>query len=80
MSDNTANKNSYQMVVKPLDFEITCTSGGKTIDVSHFNGYVERIVAIPDGAGPYEYPVFLFFCKNKVINFIGGGLFGNLLA
>jgi hypothetical protein len=46
---DTANKNSYQLVVKPIDFEITCTSGGKTVEVSRFNGYVERTVAIPDG-------------------------------
>ncbi|PKM73495.1 MAG: hypothetical protein CVU91_04190 [Firmicutes bacterium HGW-Firmicutes-16] len=49
---DTANKNSYQLVVKPVEFEITCTSGGKTVDVSRFNGYVERTVAIPDGIDP----------------------------
>ena len=49
---DTANKNSYQVVVKPIEFEITCTSGGKTVDVSKFNGYVERTVAIPDGIDP----------------------------
>lgn len=49
---NTANLNQFQMVVKPVDFEITCTSGGKTVDVSKFNGYVERTVAIPSGVDP----------------------------
>ncbi|HCU07746.1 MAG TPA: hypothetical protein DF480_02035, partial [Clostridiales bacterium] len=33
-------------------FEITCTSGDRTIGVSRFNGYVERTVAIPDGVDP----------------------------
>ena len=46
---NTADKNSYQLVVKPVEFTITCTSGGKTVDVSKFNGFVERTIAIPDG-------------------------------
>ncbi len=50
--ENTANKNSYQIVVKPLEFNIICTSGSKTVEVSKFNGYVERTVAIPDGIDP----------------------------
>ncbi len=50
--ENTANKNNYQIVVKPIQFEITCTSGNKTVDVSKFNGYVERTVAIPNGIDP----------------------------
>lgn len=50
--EDTANKNSYQIVVKPIEFEITCTYGDKTVDVSHFSGYVERTVEIPDGIDP----------------------------
>jgi hypothetical protein len=50
--EDTAKKNSYQIVVKPVEFEISCTSGGKTVEVSKFNGYVERTVAIPDGVDP----------------------------
>ena len=49
---NTADRNSYSIVVKPVEFEITCTSGSKTIEVSKFNGYVERTVAIPEGVDP----------------------------
>lgn len=50
--EDTAKKNSYQIVVKPVEFEITCTSGSKTVEVSKFNGYVERTVAISDGVDP----------------------------
>ncbi|MCX7922339.1 MAG: DUF4347 domain-containing protein [Clostridia bacterium] len=49
---DTANKNNYQVVVKPVDFEITCTSESKAVEVSKFNGYVERMVAIPEGVDP----------------------------
>jgi len=49
---DTANQNNYQIVVKPVEFEITCTSGEKTVSISKFNGYVERTVAIPDGVDP----------------------------
>ena len=47
--EDTASKNNYQLVVKPIDFEIRATTGEKTVDVSRFNAYVERMVAIPDG-------------------------------
>ncbi|MCX8130520.1 MAG: S-layer homology domain-containing protein, partial [Clostridia bacterium] len=50
--EDTANKNNYQIVVKPVEFEITCTNGDKTVQVQRFNGYVERTVAIPEGINP----------------------------
>lgn len=50
--EDTAIKSNYQIVVKPVEFRITCTSGDKTVEVSKFNGYVERTVAIPDGIDP----------------------------
>lgn len=50
--EDTANKDNYLVVVKPVEFEITCTSGSKTVPVSKFNAYVERTVAIPDGVDP----------------------------
>ncbi len=50
--EDRADKNNYQVVIKPLEFEITCSSGDKTVVVSKFNAYVERIVAIPEGINP----------------------------
>ena len=50
--EDTANQGGYQLVVEPVQFEITCTSGDKTVRISRFNGYVERTVAIPDGVDP----------------------------
>jgi hypothetical protein len=49
---DTANKNHCQIVVNPVEFEITCTSGDKTVSVSKFKGYVERAIAIPEGIDP----------------------------
>jgi len=46
------NKNNYQIIVKPIEFDITCSSGSKTVEVSQFNAYVERMVAIPEGVDP----------------------------
>jgi hypothetical protein len=50
--EDSANRNNYQLVVKPIEFKITCTSGNKTVEVSKFSSYVERIVAIPEGVDP----------------------------
>jgi hypothetical protein len=35
-----------------VDFTINCTYNGTTVEVSSFNAYVERMIAIPDGADP----------------------------
>lgn len=50
--EDTANKNGYQVVIKPVEFEINCTNGDKTVAVSRFKVYVERRVAIPEGINP----------------------------
>lgn len=52
--EDIADKNSYQIVVKPIEFEITCISGDKKVSVSKFNGYVERTIAIPEGLDPSQ--------------------------
>ncbi len=52
--EDVAKENNYQIIVEPVTFEINCTNGDKTIDVSRFNAYVERIVAIPDGIDPHK--------------------------
>ena len=50
--EDTADKNNYQIIVKPIEFEITCSSGSKTVEVSRFSAYVERMIAIPEGVDP----------------------------
>jgi len=46
--EDSAEKNNYQIIVKPIEFEITCSRGKKTIEVSKFNAYVERLIAITE--------------------------------
>lgn len=50
--EDTAIRNNYKLVVKPVEFNINCTNGNKTVEVSKFNGYVERMISIPDGIDP----------------------------
>lgn len=52
--EDTANRNNYQIVVKPIEFEITCSNGDKIVNVSKFNGYIERTIAIPEGIDPMK--------------------------
>ncbi|GMK39339.1 hypothetical protein PCCS19_23930 [Paenibacillus sp. CCS19] len=50
--DNTAEKGSFKVVVPPLDFTILGVYGDRTIKISKFNVYVERLLAIPDDVDP----------------------------
>ncbi|HQM39417.1 MAG TPA: Ig-like domain-containing protein, partial [Clostridia bacterium] len=50
--NDSANKDKLQLVVKPVEFTITCEANGKSMEISKFKGYVERRIAIPDGIDP----------------------------
>ncbi|WP_168119535.1 S-layer homology domain-containing protein [Paenibacillus sp. HB172176] len=47
---DTAELKGYQIVAQPVEFSITASSGSNTVEVSKFNGYVERTIAIPGGS------------------------------
>ena len=47
--ENAADKGNFTIIAPPVEFNIKCTYGNETINVSKFNTYVERIVAIPAG-------------------------------
>jgi hypothetical protein len=49
-----ANQNNYQVLIKPVEFEITFTNGNGSVGVSRFSGYVERMIAIPEGVDPQK--------------------------
>jgi hypothetical protein len=49
---SSAANGEFTIVAPPLDFRVKATYEGKTIEVSTFNAYVERMIAIPDGIGP----------------------------
>lgn len=42
----------FTLVVPAVEFTISCTYNGKTVEVSNFNAFVERTIAIPDGVNP----------------------------
>lgn len=50
--ENAAVKGTFSLSVPPLNFKVQAVYGGKTIEISKFNVYVERMIAIPDGVDP----------------------------
>ena len=42
----------YALVLPAVEFTITCSYGGRTVEVTGFDAYVDRTVAIPDGVDP----------------------------
>jgi len=50
--EDSASKGNFAIVVPPVDFTVKCSFDNKTVEVSKYNNYVERTVAIPDGVDP----------------------------
>lgn len=50
--ENSAKSGEFMIVAQPVEFTVKCTHGDKTVDVSLFNSYVERMIPIPDGVDP----------------------------
>ncbi|MPM28888.1 hypothetical protein SDC9_75425 [bioreactor metagenome] len=50
--ENAAEDGGFSIVVPAVDFTISCTYHGQTVEVSSFNAYVERMIAIPEGVDP----------------------------
>ncbi len=49
--ENAAAKESFTLVAPPISFKVKAVSEGTTVEVSTFNAYVERTIAIPEGVG-----------------------------
>ncbi|RAV04989.1 hypothetical protein DQG13_03675 [Paenibacillus sp. YN15] len=47
-----AKQNNLTLVTDPLEFTVSAAYNGKTIEVSRFNGFVERTITLPSGADP----------------------------
>jgi len=45
--ENAAQNGQFTILAPPVEFSVRCTYDNKTIDISKFNNYVERMVAIP---------------------------------
>jgi len=50
--ESAAQNGGYSLVAPAVEFKVSCTYGGRTVEVSTFNSYVERLIAIPNGVDP----------------------------
>ncbi len=50
----TADKNKYQIVAQPIDFEITCSYAGDYMRISDFDDYIERMIPISGDMDPAQ--------------------------
>ncbi|MDF2632537.1 MAG: putative surface layer protein, partial [Caproiciproducens sp.] len=50
--ESAAKNGGFTPVLAAVDYTVTCSHGGRTVNVGSFNAYVERTVAIPDGVDP----------------------------
>ncbi len=50
--ENAAKDGGFAIAVQAVEFKVNCTYNGQTVDVSEFNSYVERLIAIPAGVDP----------------------------
>ncbi len=49
---DAADSYNLMLLVEPVEFTITCEYRGQSVEVSTFNAYVERLIAIPEGVDP----------------------------
>ncbi|MEV5030334.1 S-layer homology domain-containing protein [Paenibacillus sp. LPE1-1-1.1] len=50
--ENKEINGEFTLVAPPINFTVTARYGDKIIEISKFNAYVERMIAIPDGVDP----------------------------
>ncbi|MFC5404813.1 cohesin domain-containing protein [Cohnella soli] len=52
LAESAAEKGKFSIVVPPVDFTVTASYNGKTVEVNKFSSYVEREIPLPEGVNP----------------------------
>lgn len=52
LAESAADRGNFTIVVPPVEFTVTASHNGKTVEVHKFNAYVEREIPLPDGVDP----------------------------
>ncbi|MGE4485300.1 MAG: S-layer homology domain-containing protein [Oscillospiraceae bacterium] len=47
--ENASENGGFSIMVQAVEFTVTCTYDGETVEVEGYTAYVERSIAIPDG-------------------------------
>ena len=67
---DTASSKGYKVVVNPVDFDITCYKGSSSVDVTKFNGYVERMLTVPEGVDTSEITTGVVYNSNGTFSHV----------
>ena len=67
---DTASNKGYKVVVNPVDFDITCYKGSSSVDVAKFNGYVERMLTVPEGVDTSEITTGVVYNSNGTFSHV----------
>ena len=68
--ENASKDGSFTMVVPAVEFTVTCTYGGKTVNVTGFSDYVERTIVIPDGVDPAKITTGIVVSPNGTVHHV----------
>ena len=50
--ENAAENGGFALMLQAVEFSVTCSYNGNTLEVQRFDSYVERMVEIPGGVDP----------------------------
>jgi hypothetical protein len=50
--ENAAEAGNFAIMVPAVEFKVECSYGDQSVEISNFNAYVERSIAIPEGTDP----------------------------
>ncbi|WP_164472733.1 S-layer homology domain-containing protein [Cohnella candidum] len=50
--ESRTDETGFEVVVPPVDFTVTATYNGKTVNLDKFSAYVEREIPLPEGVDP----------------------------
>ena len=68
--EDTANSKGYKVVVNPVDFDITCYKGNSSVNVTEFNGYVERMLVVPQGVDTSKITTGVVYNSNGTFSHV----------
>jgi hypothetical protein len=68
--ENTAEIDGFTVVVPPVDFTVTATYNGKTVEVEKFSNYVQREIPLPDGVDPSKVTTAAIMDKDGTVRHV----------
>ncbi|WP_415839996.1 S-layer homology domain-containing protein, partial [Paenibacillus endophyticus] len=68
--ENAAETGSFSLVVPPVNFTVRAIYGDTTVEVAHFNAYIERIIAIPEGVDPKKITTGIVIESNGTVRHV----------